>query len=108
MAWPSHIPLCKKTAYWFNEHNAPFVPKHMNPPNVPKTGLIEELICCCFLSVLGDMACKQGWAATNVKQLANRIKIRLKKIDMKVVRTMMEDLCSKLRKIEEQGHFPML
>ena len=61
-----------------------------------------------FWSILVDMVYKRGWEATNAEQLANRIKRQLKKIDMKVVQTIMPGVCRKLRKIEEQRSFFIL
>ena len=74
----------------------PFVPRHRGPPNIPKVKPIDD-----FWSILADIAYNGGWDGTNAEQLANRIKRKLKEIDMKVFQTMMQGICRKLRKIEE-------
>jgi transposase len=103
--WPdlatSHY--AKTTIEWLNEQKIPFVPKCINPPNVPKARPIED-----FWSILADKVYKGGWTAKDEKQLTNRIKAQLKKIDLKVVQTMMNGVRGKLRKIEEQGPFSIL
>jgi len=103
--WPdlatSHY--AKTTTEWLTTHNVPFVSKCINPPNVPKARPIED-----FWSILADKVYNGGWAATNEKELMNRIKRQLKKIDLKVVQTMLKGVRGKLRKIEEQGPFSIL
>jgi transposase len=103
--WPdlatSHY--AKTTTEWLNEHKIPFVPKGINPPNVPKARPIED-----FWSILANKVYNGGWAAMNEKQLVNRIKTQLKKMDLKVVQTMMEGVRGKLRKIEDNGPFSIL
>ena len=97
--WPdltsSHY--ANKTSAWFNEQKVPFV------PNVPKARPIED-----FWSILADKVYSGGWTATNQEQLVNRIKSRLKNIDLDTVQTMMEDIRKKLRKIEDKGSFSIL
>lgn len=103
--WPdlasSHY--AKKTIEWLHEQNIPFVAKAINPPNVPKARPIED-----FWAILADKVYQGGWEATNQEQLANRIKSQLKKVDLKVVQTMMNGVRAKLRKIEDQGPFSIL
>lgn len=103
--WPdlatSHY--AKTTTEWLTAKKIHFVPKCINPPNIPKARPIED-----FWSILADKVYNGGWTATNEKQLTNRIKAQLKKIDLKVVQTMMNGVRGKLRKIEEQGPFSIL
>ncbi|CAF3841100.1 unnamed protein product [Rotaria magnacalcarata] len=103
--WPdlasSHY--VKKTIEWLNEQIVPFVPRAANPPNVPKAKPIED-----FWSILTDKVYNGGWEATNRKQLANRIRIQQKQIDLKVVQTMINDVRRKLRKIEDNEPFSIL
>ncbi|CAF0962944.1 unnamed protein product [Rotaria magnacalcarata] len=103
--WPdlasSHY--ANKTTDWLNERKVPFVPKDVNPPNVPKARPIED-----FWGVLAQQVYNGGWIAMNREQLINRIKRQLKKIDLKVVQTMMKDVRGKLRKIEDKGPFSIL
>lgn len=93
----------KRTIDWLHDRNVPFIPKSANPPNVPKARPIED-----FWSILADKVYEGGWEAKNEKQLANRIKRQLKKIDFKVVQTMMFHVRRKLRKIEDGGPFSIL
>ncbi|CAF0991596.1 unnamed protein product [Rotaria magnacalcarata] len=69
--WPdlasSHYP--KTTITWLNEQNIHFVPKQVNPPNLPKAKPIED-----FWSILADKVYHGGWLATTEQQLINRIK----------------------------------
>lgn len=103
--WPdlasSHY--AKQTTEWLHERKIPFVPKCVNPPNVPKARPIED-----FWGILADKVYDGGWTATNEKQLSNRIKAQLKKMDSKVVQTMMNNVRGKLRQIEEKGPFSIL
>ena len=46
--------------------------------------------------------------ATNQKQLVNRTKSKLKKIDLDIVQTMTEGIRKKLRKVEDKGPFSIL
>jgi hypothetical protein len=52
--------------------------------------------------MLADKVYNGVWTATNEKQLVNRIKAQLKKIDLKAVQTMMKGVRGKLRKIEDK------
>lgn len=103
--WPdlasSHY--AKKTKDWLHEQKIPFVPRHVNPPNVPKARPIED-----FWGILAQQVYSGGWSATNQEKLINRIKTQLKKVDLNVVQTMMKDVRRKLRKIEDQGPFSIL
>jgi hypothetical protein len=54
-------------------------------------------------AILSQLVYKNGWTATNKKHLRRSIKSMLKKIDVKVLQTMMEKVSSKLRKMEEEG-----
>jgi hypothetical protein len=57
------------TTEWLNEQKIPFVPKCINPPNVPKARPIND-----FWSILADKVHNGGWIAMNEKQLTSRIK----------------------------------
>ena len=47
----------------------PFVPKYVNPPNVPKARPIED-----FWGILAQQAYSGGWTVRNQDHLVNRIK----------------------------------
>ena len=87
--WPdlasSHY--AKKAMEWLDEHNIPFVHRAANPPNVPQARPIEN-----FWSRLADKVYNGGWEATNSQQLVNRIKRKVKQVDLKAVQTMMNDV----------------
>ena len=84
--------MVHKISTWLNEKRIPFVPKVVNPPNVPKARPIED-----FWSILADKVYSGGWMATNQEQLVNRIKSKLKKIDLDTVQTMVEGRRKKLK-----------
>ena len=93
----------KKAMEWLDEHKVPFVHRAANPPNVPQARSIED-----FWSILADKLYNGGWEASNSQQLINRIKRKVKQVELKVVETMMNDVRSKLRKIEDCGPFKIL
>ena len=93
----------KKTMEWLDEHNIPFVHRAANPPNVPQERSFED-----FWSILADKVYNGGWEFTNSQQLTNRIKRKVKQVDLKVIQTVMNDVRSKLRKIEDCGPFKIL
>ena len=103
--WPdlASSQYAHKTSAWLNEKRIPFVPKVANPPNVFKARSIED-----FWSILADKVYSGGWMATNQEQLVNRIKSKLKKVDLDTVQTMMEGIRKKLRKIEDKKQFSIL
>ena len=88
---------------WLDKHNIPFVHRAANPRNVLQARPIED-----FWSILADKVYNGGWEATNSKQLINRMKREVKQINLKVVQTMINDVRSKLRKIEDCGPFKIL
>ena len=103
--WPdlasSHY--AKQAMEWLDEHNILFVHRAANPPNVPQARPIED-----FWSILVDKVYNGGWETTNSQQLINRIERKVKQVDLKVVQTMMNDVRSKLRKIEDCEPFKIL
>lgn len=105
MFWPD-LASChysKKTLHWLTEQKIPFVPKKDNPPNVPQARPIEN-----FWSVLKRMVYDNGWEARNEQQLINRIKRKLKEIDINTVQNLNRDIRSTLRKIEDHGPLSVL
>ena len=92
-----------KNKHQTNEKKISFVPKLCNPPNIPQVKPIED-----FWSILSNKLYGGGWAATNKNQLENRIKRKLKEIDLNLVQSMMSGARKKLRKIEDKGAFSVL
>lgn len=84
-----------KTIEWLDEQNITFVPKAANSPNFQKARPIED-----FWSILTNKVYKCGWEATDSQQIANRIRIKVKQVDLKVFQTTMNHIRSKLRKVE--------
>lgn len=105
MFWPdlasSHY--AKKTLDWLTSQNIPFVPKKDNPPNIPQARPIED-----FWSVLKRKVYEKGWEAQNEQQLMNRIKRKLKEVDVSVCQNMILKVRSLLRKIEDNGPLSVL
>jgi hypothetical protein len=65
---------------WLEEQKIPFVPKDMNPANLPEARPIED-----FWAILKRDVYMDGWTADNVDKLESRIRYCLRKIDVKVV-----------------------
>lgn len=100
MFWPD-LASChysKKTTDWLTGQNIPFVPKKDNPPNVPQARPIEN-----FWSILKRKVYEMGWEAQNEQQLIDRIKRKLKDIDLSVVQDLIRGVRTILRKIEDNG-----
>ncbi|CAF4988857.1 unnamed protein product, partial [Rotaria sp. Silwood1] len=103
--WPdlatSHY--ANETTQWLIQHQIKFIPKQVNPPKVPKARPIED-----FWSILANKVYEGGWEATTELQLKQRIRKKIKEVDMKVVSNMMNTIRTKLRKIENSGPFAIL
>lgn len=98
--WPD-LASChysKNTQDWLAMKKINFVPKHVNPPNIPKARPVED-----FWNLLCQEVYKDGWEANSNEQLKTRIKNCVKKVDMEVVQAMIRGIKSKLRKIEDNG-----
>ena len=78
--------------------NVNFVPKEMNPPNVPQARPIES-----FWGCLGTKVYEGGWEAKTSNQLINRIKSKLKDFDEKYLQSLMKGVKANLRKIADGG-----
>ena len=57
-----------------------FIPKHLNPTNVPQCRPIED-----FFGYLKDIVYKDGWQAQDTRQLKRKIISSLKKVDPKII-----------------------
>lgn len=80
--WPdlTSCHFSKKTLTWLNGQNIRFVPKEDNPPNVPQARPIEK-----FWGVLSRLVYDGGWEAKTERQLVDRIKKKLKEVDLSVI-----------------------
>ena len=75
--WPD-LASChhsKQTVGWMDE-NVKFVPKYINPPNVPQARPIEN-----FWGCLAQKVNEGGWEAKTEHQLIRRIKSKMKEFD---------------------------
>lgn len=105
MFWPdlASCHYAKNTLDWLTKQKVPFVPKKDNPPNVPQARPIEN-----FWAVLKRMVYDNGWEARNERQLMNRIKRKLREIDINTFQNLIRELRSTLRKIEDNGPLSVL
>ena len=98
--WPdlasSHY--AKTVINWLEEHKIPIVPKAMNPANMPEASPIEDI-----WEILKRDVYMDGWAADNLRQLENRIKYCLRKIDVKIVQDLASNTHKRLDRIRRYG-----
>ena len=85
--WPdlasSHY--AKSVLEFLNYKNVAFVPKYLNPANVPKVRPIED-----FWGLLKQKVYENDWKAKNIQELRKRITWCLCKIDKKKYRIQLE------------------
>ena len=88
----------KATLEAYEELKIKFVPKSMNPPNVPQLRPIED-----FWGALGQKLYENGWTSDDIKQLTQRIQnlIRLTPLDRS--RSLMEKVRVQVRKAANRG-----
>lgn len=101
--WPdlASAHYSKETVSWMNE-NIKFVPKHLNPPNVPQARPIEN-----FWGCLAQKVYEGGWEAKTEQQLIHRIESKLKEFDLNFVETLMEGVKAKVKSIGKNGVFSL-
>ena len=75
-----------------------FVPKSMNPANMPQVRPIED-----FWAHLKTAVYDKGWAAKNVKQLKTRIEYKLRKINLRFVQHLASSVNRRLRNVIRHG-----
>lgn len=83
---------------WLYENKIRFVPKYLNPANVPEVRPIED-----FFAYLKRKVYRNGWCAKNVKQLEKRIIATLSTIDHKVVQKLMANTSKRLDRVRRFG-----
>lgn len=100
--WPdkasSHY--AKSVIEFLEAKNIPFVPKTQNPTNLPQCRPIED-----FFGQLAQMVYRENWKAENVKQLQNRIRNCLRKIDVSGVQRACRHIRKNLRIVFEKGPY---
>jgi hypothetical protein len=86
--WPdlASCHYAKQTLKWMKQKNIKIVPKADSPLNVSQARPIEN-----FWALLARAIYAKGWEAKNEAELCGRIKMKLKVIDVSVVKTMMRD-----------------
>lgn len=97
--WPD-LATChysKANIQWMTE-NINFVPKNLNPPNVPQARPIED-----FWGYLIQLVYEDGWQAKTERGLASRIKNKLKEIDASRVKSFFRGVRARLRNIGNNG-----
>ena len=99
--WPdlASAHYATETREWMDEF-VNYVPKHLNPPNVPKARPIED-----FWGILEQLVYEGDWVAKNQDQLEKRIRSCLKKIDLKILQNLMSGVKRTLRSIADDGVF---
>ena len=97
--WPNlvHAHYSKEVLTYFDEAS---VPKTINPPNIAQGRSIED-----FWSVLVQLIYEHNWEAKTTKQLERRVRKILKKIDITLLQSMMENVRKNLRKMYTEGVF---
>jgi hypothetical protein len=102
--WPdkasSHY--AKKSTDFLSARGIRFVPKSMNPTNLPQCRPVED-----FFGYISGIIYRGGWCAENTDQLVRRIRWALRKVDLNVVRKMMVSVPRRLRKVNREGAFSM-
>ena len=100
--WPdlakSHYGL--QVRQYLEKNGIQFVPEQKNPQNCPQARPIET-----FWSILEQRVYGGGWEAKNFDELQERIKKKLKEIDINVVKTMFSNIRKQLRQIARQGPY---
>lgn len=100
MFWPdlasSHY--AKKVVNFLKEQNIQFVPKDINPANLPEARPIED-----FWADLKRDVYSNGWEAKNIQQLKARINNKLKNIDQNLVQSRALETPKRLDKIRRYG-----
>jgi hypothetical protein len=98
--WPdlasSHY--AKSVTNWMDKKNVKYVPKLINPANLPEARPIED-----FWAYLKTLVYQNNWQAKNIKQLRRRIKWAYSKMDKSFVQRLAADTKRRLEKIRRNG-----
>ena len=85
----------KDSLNWMDEY-VNYVDKESNPPNVPQAQPIEN-----FWGHLVQKVCEGGWQASTEQVLIDRIKLKLKVIDLNFLQLLMKSVNAKFRSIAD-------
>ena len=92
----SHYSLATQNV--MNSVGINYVPKVINPPNVPQVRPIET-----FWAHLKRRVYENGWTTDNTKDLTKRIRKLIKSSDENVAQNLMACLKTKVRKAADRG-----
>lgn len=98
--WPdlASAHYAKTVVAWYNENNINFVPKMINPANLPEVRPIED-----FWAYLKRMVYADNYQAKTVAELTSRIKKCLKMIDLNFVQRLMAGTWTRLDIVRRNG-----
>jgi transposase len=98
--WPdlASAHYAKTVQVYLQGEKVTFVPKSLNPANVPKVRPIED-----FWAVLKQKVYENGWSAKTIKQLIARIKWAFTKIEKVTFQRITEGVHKRLRKMAKYG-----
>lgn len=98
--WPdlasSHY--AKSVQVWLDEQNIDFVPKWMNPANLPEVRPIED-----FWAYLKRLVYAENYEAKNEEDLIKRIKKCLKNIDLSFVHKLAAGTWTRVDRVRREG-----
>ena len=98
--WPdlasSHY--SEKTVSWMREKEISFLPKQVNPPNVPQLRPIER-----FWYFLKDKVYTKGWKPKNIEDLRKRITKLMREFRQEECERLMRNVHKKVRKAANDG-----
>ena len=100
--WPdlARAHYSKEVLIYFDEASVPIIPKTTNPPKVAQGRPIED-----FRGVLVQLIREHNLEAKTTKQLERRIRKILKKINITLLQSMMENVRKNFRKMYTEGVF---
>ena len=103
--WPdlASAHYSRATLEAYKEMNINFVPKNVNPPNVPQLRPIES-----YWAILGQKLYQNGWTGKNIKQLIRRIRYLIRTTPIDVLRNLMKGVGTKVRAAANRGVLSVL
>lgn len=98
--WPdlasSHY--AKSVQTWLDEHKIEYVPRHLNPANLPEVRPIED-----FWAYLKSLVYAEDYQAKTIPELIARIKKCLKNVDLNFVQRLAADTYPRLDRVRREG-----
>ena len=98
--WPdlTSAHYAKVTLEAYRQMNIKYVPKNINPPNVPQLRPIES-----FWAILGQKLYNNGWTTDDLKKLIRRIRYLIRETPLDQLRNLMRDTGLKVRAAANRG-----